>query len=108
MDLFLKLGLVALAAWAIWSACRPRPSFVVRIKSGTPKVVSGKVTQSFVHEIGETCSRHRVTNGSVRGVMKGQRIALTFSRGFPPTCQQQLRNLWSLTGRSTPSRPKRR
>jgi Protein of unknown function (DUF3634) len=108
MALFLKLGLVALAAWAIWSVFRPRPAFVVRIKNGVPRVARGTVTPAFLHQIGETCSRHHVGHGVVRGVIEGRRIALSFSHGIPPTCRQQLRNLWTLTGWSTNPRPKQR
>jgi Protein of unknown function (DUF3634) len=108
VDLFLKLGLVALAAWGLWSVCRPRSAFVVRIEGGVPRVAKGTVTQAFAHQIGETCSRHHVGTGVVRGVIKGRRIALSFSRGIPPTCRQQLRNLWTLTGWSPSPRPKRR
>jgi len=108
MELFLKLGLVALGALALWSVFRPRSAFVVRIKNGVPRVAKGTVTQAFLHQIGETCSRHHVRHGVVRGVIKGRRIALSFSRGIPPTCQQQLRNLWTLTGWSTSPRLKRR
>jgi hypothetical protein len=107
VDLFLKLGLMALAAWGLWSVCRPRSAFVVRIKGGVPRVAEGKVTQAFVYQIREACSRHQVGHGVVRGVIKGGRIALSFSRGIPPTCRQQLRNLWTLTGWSTSPRPKR-
>jgi hypothetical protein len=108
MDLFLKLGLVMLAAWALWCACRPRPAFVVRIKGGVPGLAKGTVTRAFLHQIGETCRRHQVGHGEVRGVRNGRRIALVFSRGMPPACQQQLRNLWTLTGWSTSPGSKRR
>jgi hypothetical protein len=35
-----------------------------------------------------------VQQGWVRGVWRGRRIALVFSRNIPPPCQQQIRNLW--------------
>jgi Protein of unknown function (DUF3634) len=108
MELFLKLGPLALGAWVLWSVYRPQSAFVVRIKGGVPRVAKGTVIQAFLHQIGETCGRHHVEQGVVRGVIKGRRIALSFSRGMPPTCRQQLRNLWTLTGWSTSPRPKRR
>jgi hypothetical protein len=106
VDVLLTLGLAALVAWGLWSAFRPRPVFVVRIKDGVPRPAKGTVTQAFVHQIGETCRRHHVQQGVVRGVNQGRRIALSFSRGIPPACQQQLRNLWTLTGWSTSPRQK--
>jgi len=94
----LKLLLVALAAWAIWSACRPRSAFVIRIVRGVPLVAHGKVAREFLQEVGQTCGRHGVSQGVVRGLVKGKRIALSFSGGMPEPCRQQLRNLWVLSG----------
>jgi hypothetical protein len=34
----------------------------------------------------------------IRGVVKGRRITLAFQRGMPPACQQQLRNIWAISG----------
>jgi hypothetical protein len=95
---FFQLGLTVLVLWAIWTALRPRSIFVVRIKKGVPRVVTGTVTRAFVHQIGETCGRHGVSHGVVRGVVKGRTIALAFAGGIPPSCQQQLRNIWALSG----------
>jgi hypothetical protein len=61
------------------------------------------VTQAFLAQIGETCGRHGVRHGVVRGVVKGRRIALAFSQAMPSACQQQLRNLWALSGWSAGS-----
>jgi hypothetical protein len=104
----LQLGLAALAVWALWTAVRPRPAFVVRIKRGVPRVASGTVTRAFLQEIAETCSRHGVIHGAVRGIVNGRRITLAFTRGMPPPCQQQLRNLWALSGWSVGTRLKKR
>jgi hypothetical protein len=103
----LLLGLVALAAWALWSLIRTQYAFIVRIEAGTPRIAGGKVTQAFLHEIGETCRRHGVTDAEIRGTAKGGRIALVFSGDLPPPCQQQLRNLWALSGWSAGSRQRR-
>jgi Protein of unknown function (DUF3634) len=108
MVLFLQLGLVALVAWALWTAVRPRCAFVVRIKGGVPRVARGTVTRSFLQEIAETCGRHGVDRGAVRGVVKGRRLTLTFTGGMPPPCQQQLRNLWELSGWSVGTRRQQR
>jgi hypothetical protein len=102
----LQLGLAALVVWALWSALRPRSAFIVRIKGGVPRVTRGTVTRAFLQEIAETCGRHDVSNGVVRGVVEGRRITLAFTRGMPPPCQQQLRNLWALSGWSAGARLK--
>jgi hypothetical protein len=101
----LQLGLAALALGGLWTALRPRSVFVVRIKAGVPRVVRGTVTRTFLHEISETCSRNGVSDGVISGVPNGQRIALAFARGMPTACQQQLRNLWSISGWSARPTP---
>jgi Protein of unknown function (DUF3634) len=109
LELLLKIGLAAMAAAILWSAFRPRAVFVVRIKDGLPRVASGTVTRAFLQQIGDTCSRHAVRGGIVRGVAKNRRIALVFSRNIAPACQQQLRNLWTLQGWTAgpdPNRPR--
>jgi hypothetical protein len=96
--LLVQLGLAALVGFALWIALRPRAAFVVRIKQGVPRVARGTVTRSFLQEIADTCSRHGVSHGVIRGVVKGRRITLAFQSGMPPACQQQLRNLWAISG----------
>jgi len=104
----LLVVLVALVAWAIWFASRPRSAFVIRIVRGVPSVARGTVTPAFLQEVGQTCGRHGVSHAVVRGLVRGQRIALGFSGGMPEPCRQQLRNLWGLAGWSTaPSRNRR-
>jgi hypothetical protein len=94
----LWLALIAVPAWAIWSATRPRPAFVIRIVAGQPRASRGAVTRDFLQEVGATCGRHGVRDAVVRGVVRGQRIALEFSGAIPEPCRQQLRNLWGLSG----------
>jgi len=96
--LFLQIGLATLVASALWIALRPRGAFVIRIKGGVPRVARGTVTRGFLTEVGETCERHRVRRGVIRGESRGRRIVLGFSGGIPAGCQQQLRNLWALSG----------
>jgi hypothetical protein len=106
VDILFKLGLVVVLALGIYSVCRPRPNFVVRIVGGVPRVVRGKVARGFLQEIGEVCDRHGVEHGEVRGLAAGHRIALAFSGSVPEPCRQQLRNLWNLSGWSAgPGRP---
>jgi hypothetical protein len=101
--LVLLLGLIALAAWALWSVIGTQYAFVVRIEDGKPRVAGGKVTRAFLHEIGTTCRRHGVKDGMIRGAARGGQIGLVFSREMPPSCQQQLRNQWALAGWSAGS-----
>jgi hypothetical protein len=98
---FFELALIALVIWGIWTACRPRANFVVRIREGVPRVTRGQVTRSFVQEIREVCRQHDVRHGEVRGVAVGRRITLAFSGDLPEPCRQQLRNIWNLSGWSS-------
>jgi hypothetical protein len=99
------LALVLIVVWGLYSAVQPRPVFVVRVEDGKARAVRGKVTPAFLQQIGETCDRHAVRRGVVRGVANGSRIALAFSGDIPPSCRQQLRNIWHLSGWSAgPSR----
>jgi hypothetical protein len=88
----------------IWAALRPRCAFVVRIRDGVPRVAAGTLTRAFLQEIEDTCARHALRAGVVRGVARNGRIALAFSRSISPPCRQQLRNLWTLKGWSTSER----
>jgi hypothetical protein len=100
----LTLGLAAVAIWALWSASRPRPAFVIRIAGGTPQVARGRVPREFLQDVAQTCGRHGVSDAVVRGLVQNERIALAFSGRIPQACRQQLRNLWGLSGWSAPSR----
>jgi hypothetical protein len=104
MDFLIRLAVVGLFAWMIWSVLRPRPVFVVRITGGVPRAARGKVMQSFLDEVRAVCGRGGIRRGTVRGVVRGGRIALAFSRGIPPAVQQQLRNVWAMSGWSVPPR----
>jgi hypothetical protein len=96
--LILLITVTGLILWAIWWVIRPRAAFVVQIERGLPRAVQGTVTPAFLQEVREVCGRHGVQDGFVRGVASDRRIRLEFSAGMPATCQQQLRNLWSLSG----------
>lgn len=106
----LLLPIALLVGWGVYWACRRRPVFIVRIGDGVPRASRGQVTRGFLQEIAETCARHGVRRGSIRGVADGRRINLMFSPGIPGPCRQQIRNLWGLSGWSTtsPGRPRRR
>ena len=91
------LGLGVIAA-ALWFALQPRCAFVVQIAQGLPKAVRGKVTAGFLDQVRDMCQRNGVRGGTVRGLIRGRRIALGFSRSIPPAGQQQLRNWWANWG----------
>ena len=95
---------VALPLWALWSAARSRPVFVIRIAAGVPRVSRATSPGSFCRKSREVCSRHGVRQGVVRGVEERDRIRSTFSDGMPEPCRQQLRNLWSSRAGRQPGR----
>jgi len=99
----LQLALAAAVLSALWAALRPRPAFVVRVEQGVPRVTKGTVTRAFRQQIAETCGRHGVRKGVIRGVANQGRITLAFSTGIPTACRQQLRNIWALSGWSAQS-----
>jgi hypothetical protein len=103
----ITLTLLGLVGWGIWQACQPRSVFVIRIEGGEPRAVRGTVTKAFLGEVRELCRHHGVTRGSVRGQLRGTRIALDLRGPFPPVCRQQLRNVWAISGWSA-GRPPRR
>jgi hypothetical protein len=107
-SILVPLLLVAAIGGAIWWATRSHSAFVVRLVEGRPQAVHGKVTAAFLAEIRDACRRHAVSSGTVRGVVRNGRIALSFSGGFPPGCQQQLRNVWIAQGWSMPLAASRR
>ena len=101
MHALILFGMIGLAGWGLWSACRPRDTFVIRIRDGVARPYRGQVTRSFVKEVGEVCRRHGVRHADVRGKAEGTRLVLAFSGGMPEPCRQQLRNIWNLSGWSS-------
>jgi hypothetical protein len=99
MQLIVSLIIVGFLGWVIWSISRPRCTFVVKVRDGVPDVLRGAVSRAFVQEIAEVATRHGIRDCVVRGVAKGARIGLTFSNNVPAVCQQQLRNIWTLSSR---------
>lgn len=91
------LGLGVIMA-AVWVALQPRCAFVIQIAQGIPKAVRGKVTAAFLEQVREVCQQNGVKQGTVRGLIRGRRIALGFSRNIPPGGQQRLRNWWANSG----------
>jgi Protein of unknown function (DUF3634) len=92
-------GMLALAvALGIWVAVRPRPMFVIQIRDGKPRAVSGTVTRAFLRDVTDICDRAGVQRGTVSGALRGERVVLVFSRNVPDRCRQMFRNLWNLSG----------
>jgi hypothetical protein len=96
--------ILALVGIAVWYALQPRCAFVVQIVAGNPQASKGAVTPAFLEQIRDLCTEHGIQHGVVRGIIRGARIALAFSRDFPPSAQQQLRNWWGLSGWPAPRR----
>jgi uncharacterized protein DUF3634 len=89
---------VSFAAWLIWTLLQTRYVFEIYINRGQPSLRKGKVTKAFLELVAEVCRDSGVLRGWIGGVRHGKRIALRFSRHFPPGPQQRLRNEWTLTG----------
>jgi hypothetical protein len=98
MALLAQLVVIGLLVGALWWACQPRYVFVVRIDHGQPCVTRGKVTPTFLREVGQACGDAEVRRGWVGGVRRGKQVALAFSRSIPQACRQRLRNQWQLHG----------
>ena len=84
-------------AWVIWSILQSQYAFEIRVKNGQPHIRKGKVTRAFLTRVAEVCQESGVLRGWIGGVPRGRRIALRFSRHFPPGTQQRLRNEWQAT-----------
>jgi hypothetical protein len=84
----------ALAGGLVWWALKPRPVFVIAIRNGAARVLSGQVTAAFVSAVNDECQRSELDEGTIRGIQAKDRIALAFSRHIPPSSRQRLRNAW--------------
>lgn len=96
-ELLLVLVLVIVAA-VFLAAARPHAVFVVRVRHGRPETTQGKVTDTFLVTVEEVFREFGLEAGEIRGVLRGQRIALWFSSGVPSAACQRLRNWWALSG----------
>jgi hypothetical protein len=103
LPIVLTLGVVLLIAWRVaW----PPAVFVVRVRDAKPFAVNGKVTDLFLTAVAEVFDEFQIRAGEVRGIARGDRIALTFSPTIPRPARQRLRNWWAMSGWS--ARPARR
>ena len=95
-ELLVKALILGFTIWVIWALLQPRYVFVIRINRGQPSIRKGRVTSAFLGRVAAVCQEGGVARGWIGGVRQGRRIALRFSRQFPPGPQQRLRNEWAL------------
>jgi hypothetical protein len=93
-----RVVIVTLLAGAVWWGLQPRYRFMVSIEGGIARSTRGLVTPVFLRAVSDLCGREGVSHGWIGGVQRGGRTHLVFSRHIPPSCQQQLRNVWQLHG----------
>ena len=100
--------IVVLVVFGVLAFCifgKPHALFVIRIQNGAPVAKRGTVTEAFLGTIAELCDEQGIQAGEIRGVPRGRRISLWFSKGLPSSFQQRLRNWWAISGwLSKPSR----
>jgi hypothetical protein len=96
VEYLLEILLLAFVGWVFWMLIQARYVLVIRVRGGRPVVQKGKVTAAFLAEVADICRESGVASGWVGGVRQGKRVALRFSRHFPPGVQQRLRNEWML------------
>ena len=85
-------------AWALWLCCGlGLPSW-----SGSSRAChasrAAPCTRRFSRRSPTLVAAMGSSDGVVRGVVKGRRITLAFQGEIPAACQQQLRNLWAISG----------
>lgn len=102
-----ELYLLCFAALAIavaWLIAHPSAVFVVTVRNGESCRARGKVTDAFLAAVTEVCREFDVAKAEVRGMTRGERIALHFSSSWPPAARQRLRNWWAISGWSAKPR----
>ncbi len=97
-DLVVKLIVVAIAAWVVWSLLQPRFVFLIRVEGGQATIRIGTVTRAFLDQVTTVCREAGIVKGWVGGVRHGGRVALRFSSAFQPGPRQRLRNDWLAGG----------
>lgn len=98
VEFLVKLAIIGFFIWAAWTLSQPRCLFTVRIVGGEPTASTGVVTQAFLGHVRELCREYSVERGSIRGLVRGPRISLSFSREIPTEARQALRNWWAISG----------
>jgi hypothetical protein len=98
-EILARLVLIGIVGLVAWNLTVGRTMFVVRLAKGVATRKRGAVTGQFLSEVEKLAHEHALTSGYIWGVLRSDgRIALRFSRSFPPGSQQQLRNWWNCNG----------
>lgn len=101
-ELVTRVVLIGIAGWVVWGMTSRRTVFVVRLSAGKATAARGRITAAFLTEVAQISRTANIPRGCIWGVVHSEgRIALRFSRAFPPDIQQQLRNWWACHGWST-------
>ena len=87
-----------------WVVAQPQDEFIVSVRAGVATARKGKVTESFLAAVTEVCAEFGVAACEVRGVARGKRISLRFTRAIPEAARQRLRNWWAMSGWSARAR----
>jgi hypothetical protein len=98
VELLVKLAILGFFGWAVWAVSQPRCLFTVRIVGGEPIAAKGVVTPAFIGHVRDLCREYSLEHGSIRGLARGPRISLAFSREIPTEARQALRNWWAISG----------
>lgn len=95
MEVAFKFALAAGVAVMAYFAFRPRPTFVVTVRSGVPRVTRGAVSDGFLSDVADIVAAAGIETGRVLGWRAGNRISLGFSRNMPAAARQRIRNAWA-------------
>lgn len=90
----LKIAVIAAAGCGVYKWLRPRPAFQIEILNEVPRITRGHVRAVFMAELSAMLPQMGITQGTISGHKKEQRIVFKFSREFSPAAQQQVRNVW--------------
>lgn len=78
-----------------------RKSFVwsIKVRDGSSAMIRGKIPLTAVGELVDVLNRNGVKNATIYGIKRRGMVTLVFSRSIPKSCQQGLRNVWSMHAR---------
>jgi hypothetical protein len=96
MEVLLKILIVAGIIFVVWLILQPRYLFAIQIKNGKARRLKGRVPGGFMEDVEHISQENALTSGSIRGIARGKRIGLSFSRQIPRDVCQKLRNAWNL------------
>jgi hypothetical protein len=96
VEIVTKALIVAGIIFVVWIILQPRYLFAIEIKNGKARRAKGVVPAAFVEDVELICQENAVARGIIRGVARGRRISLSFSRHIPRDVCQRFRNAWHL------------